>query len=213
MNKKTKGVKSTTPNTAKAKAKAGKTKKVAMKLIVLNPPKDRSLLERGGEFLKLRKQGFKQGQVIRMYANAGIEVSTPAYYNAVKIARAPQEVRDAIREGKVAPTLVLPFLKKKLSPAQIVERLNELVAQREKHSKFLEKSGFGDSSETALKLTKGRIIGLIGKKLQKIQKSEALTDVRGQAVLAFIKQLENTHDAQAIDDIVAEFSGKKGKKA
>lgn len=189
---------------AKVKAKA---KKSGMKLIKITPAPNKTILERGSEFLALRAKGFSQSDVIAMFKNAGIEVSTPAYYNAIKVAKAPKEVQAAINSGKVAPTLVLPFLKKKLSDKQIVERLNQLVAQRERHVQFLKKSGFGDGK--ASKLTMGRVVAVIRQKLEKLKKTNALTSARGQAALALTMALDNVHDAEGIDALVAEFAGKK----
>lgn len=207
MSKTVKRAKSAKP--AKGNKAKAKTKKAALKLIKITPVPNRTILERGNEFLKLRKQGFSQSQVITMFANEGIAVSTPAYYNAIKIATAPKDVRDAISEGKVAPTLVLPFLKKKLSPKQISERLAELVAAREQHATFLKKSGFGDGN--ASKLTMGRIVSVVRQRLEKLKKSKALSDARGQAVLSVMQALENVHDAQGIEALVATFSGKAKK--
>lgn len=203
--KSAKSAKSTKPaKGAKVKAKA---KKSGMKLIKITPAPNKTILERGGEFLTLRAKGFKQSQIIAMFEAAGVEVSTPAYYNAVKIAKAPKEVQAAISSGKVAPTLVLPFLKKKLNDKQVVERLNQLVAQRERHAQFLKKSGFGDGK--ASKLTMGRVVAVIRQKLEKLKKTNALTSARGQAALALTMALDNVRDAESIDALVAEFAGKK----
>lgn len=207
MSKTVKRAKSAKPvKGTKAKAK---TKKVALKLIKITPVPNRTILERGSEFIALRNKGFSQSDVITMFKNAGIDVSTPAYYNAIKIASAPKDVRDAIREGKVAPTLVLPFLKKKLSTKQISERLAEVVTAREQHATFLKKSGFGDGK--ASKLTMGRIVAVVRQRLEKLKKSKSLSDARGQAVLAVMQALEKVHDAKGIEALVAEFSGKAKK--
>ena len=186
-------------------AKAVKTaKKGGMKLVKITPVADRDILERGAEFDKLRKQGFSQTDVIAMYKNAGIEVSAPAYYNALKIYRAPKEVRQAIREGKVVPTLVLPFLKKKFSKEEIIASLNELIAQREQHSQFLQKSGFEGGSKLTLK----RAVSLVRKRLERLQKTKTLDDVRGQAALALTRALDSIHSAEDIESVVAEFAKK-----
>lgn len=187
-------------------AETKKAKGQSPKLIEIQPSKSKAILERGNEFLSLRRKGYSQSQIIAMYGNAGIEVSTPAYYSAIKIARAPKAVRDLIREGKVAPTLVLPFLKKRMSDPQIVQMATELAEQREKHSQFLQKSGFAEGS----KLTLGRAVAVIRKKLERLQKTNALSE-RGQAALALTKALANVHDAESIDALVAGFSGRSKK--
>lgn len=181
------------------KAKAPKAKK--MKLIKITPAPNRQILERGDEFQKLRDMGFSQGQVITMFRNAGVEVSNPAYYHALKIHNAPAEVRQAIADGKVVPTLVLPLLKKRFSEKQIVKALNELVAKREQHTKFLQKSGFADGSKLTLK----RTVSLIAQKLEKLQKSKSLDAVRGQAALSLTRALKSIHSAEDIETVVASF--------
>lgn len=196
---KAKAPKAKTVKTKAPKAKAPKAKK--MKLIKITPAPNRQILERGDEFQKLRDMGFSQGQVITMFRNAGVEVSNPAYYHALKIHNAPAEVRQAIADGKVVPTLVLPLLKKRFSEKQIVKALNELVAKREQHTKFLQKSGFADGSKLTLK----RTVSLIAQKLEKLQKSKSLDAVRGQAALSLTRALKSIHSAEDIETVVASF--------
>jgi len=186
-------------------AKKTATKKVDLPKLVVDPKGDKNILERGGEFLALLKR-YSQSEIITAYQNAGLKLSSPAFYNAVKIARAPKEVLEAVRSGKVPPTLILPFLKRRFSDEQIVEKVNVLMGERDKHSKFLQKSGFNEGS----KLTLGRTVDVIRKKLEKLQKSNALTQ-NGHVALALTKALANVHDAEAIDALAAEFAGKAKK--
>lgn len=187
-------------------AKKTATKKVDLPKLVVDPKGDKNILERGGEFLALRKKGYSQSAIIAAYQNAGMNLSGPAFYNAVKIARAPKEVLEAVRSGKVPPTLILPFLKRRFSDEQIVEKVNVLMGERDKHSKFLQKSGFNEGS----KLTLGRTVDVIRKKLEKLQKGNALTQ-NGSVALALTNALAKVHDAEAIEALVAEFAGKAKK--
>ncbi len=183
-------------------------RKATLKLRKISPDPDKDELERGGELLALRQEGFTQSQVLTMYSNAGINISGPSYYNAIKIAKAPAEVRKAIKAGKITATAVIPLLKLRFTDKQIVDKLNDLIAQREQKAEFMAKSGFGEGNS---KLTTNRVVKLVRAKLEKIQKSKALTDARGKAVLAFLNEVENVNDAASLEQLVGGLTGKKAK--
>ena len=68
--------------TKKATAKKTATKKAA----TFAPNPDKANMERGNEFLSLRKAGHSVPQIIKMYGDAGISLQTPVVYSAIKLA-------------------------------------------------------------------------------------------------------------------------------
>ncbi len=191
-----KTAKKTTKTTAKKTAK-----KAAKKEVPFSPAPDLNILQRGGEFLSLKKKGMKPAQIIALYATFGINVSVPTYYNAVRIATAPDFVQKVIASGELKASKILPFLKRKKTIAKLRKEMGILRGERKERIATLKEAGFKGAS----KVTKNRIVHMVGQNLQKIRRSGALKDARGKAVLDFIKALEQGKTA---DQLLSLFSGK-----
>lgn len=186
-------------------ATAKKGKAVSKFTPKFNPDTTINLMDRGKEFIAMKKGGMSQQEIVKFYASKGIELSIPAYYNAVRLANAPKYVHDAIQAGEVKATSVLPLLIRKGSKnekdfeARLRAGLTKLVEDRKARRTMLKKGGFtGANGKGATKLTKARTVSLVGQSLEKIRKSGALKDAGAKAVLEFINGIKENKTSEEL---------------
>ncbi len=199
-----------------------KTNKKTVKTAVkpFTPKADTPHLERGKEFLSLRKQGMSVDQIVAMYKKLGIKkLAAPTIYNAIKLVKAPQFVKDAVANGSIPASATVELLKPlratsgankgrkvKESPEDFEKRvqakLDELLGEREGRRELLEKGGF--TAEGNVKLTKTRTLAIVAKNLRSIKGS--LKNPRAAAIIEFEKALSS---GASVDELVA-MASKRG---
>lgn len=210
---------SNTKKTAKTATKKATTKKVATKkAATFAPNPDKANMERGNEFLSLRKAGHSVPQIIKMYGDAGISLQTPVVYSAIKLAKAPKFVRDAVHSGAIPATEAVQLLKPLRATkgemkgrmveesqeefvARVQASLDAAIAEREARREKLEKAGF--TSEGQVKFTKTRTFAIVAANLSKVK--GALKNPRLAAIIEFEKALNS---GATVEELMATATGK-----
>lgn len=203
--KNTKKSKATTKKTAKVKAVKTTTKTTAKTALTkkeraakydpstFKPKANLKVVQRGKEFLALRKKGLSYNQIIALYADKGIPVSVPALSGAMRLAEAPDFAHEAIASGELTSSDVGSMLRASKTDEQIVKELKVLIAQRKNRKSFLKKNGFDGS-----KITKGRTVSIVADSLRQIRESGALKSAAQKAVLEFVEGLQEKKSVEEL---------------